>query len=229
MFQLLENNTLNNEKGADPVPVLSVYNSASPEQPATDNSPFGAFQKTSTSNVMDVRGNTTSPGLDKFVVLTSPWNTEDVDYASATPGTSQRVVFEPLSPDPYNLTYACLLIPRFNTHQLRGDLADSLYDQMRRICVSYGWRLELIGVQPAYLQWVMTVPAATSPSTFMRTIRLLTSQQIFDDFPRIKRENLAKDFWAPGYLVLVSTQPHSPEMIAEFIRLTRQQQGLPSD
>ncbi|HEX2696818.1 MAG TPA: transposase [Anaerolineales bacterium] len=140
-----------------------------------------------------------------------------------------RVVLERVAPHPYDLTYACLMIPRFASHRLVGDVADNLYQWMQQICISFGWKLEFITVREDYLQWIMSVPAATPPSSFMKIIRQHSSQQIFDGFPRIKRENLGKDFWAPGYLVLVGSLPHPPEMINEFIRLTRQQQGLLPD
>ncbi len=137
-----------------------------------------------------------------------------------------EVTFEPVSKDPYELSYACLLIPRFNTHYLVGDLADNLYDWMKQICISFGWRLDFLSVQPDYLQWIICVPPATSPAKFMNIIRQQTSQEILEDFPRIKKENRSKDFWAPGYFVIVSTSPHPAKMVKDFIWLTRQQQGI---
>ncbi len=137
------------------------------------------------------------------------------------------VVLEPVSPRPYDLSYACLIIPRFNSHYLVGDIVEHLYGRVQQICVSFGWRLDFVTVRPEYLQWILRVPATTPPSQFMRTIRQQTSHYIFENFPRLKRENLSKDFWAPGYLVIVGTRPHPAEMIREYIRLTRQQQGIP--
>jgi REP element-mobilizing transposase RayT len=136
------------------------------------------------------------------------------------------VVLEPVSRKPYDLSYSCLLIPRFSVHYLIGDISESLREWMHRICISYAWRLDDIAIRPEYLQWVLYVPAATPPSRCIRTVREQTSQLIFEDFPHIRRENMSKDFWAPGYLVLVGPTLHPPEMIAEFIQLTRQQQGI---
>lgn len=136
------------------------------------------------------------------------------------------VVLEPVARKPYDLSYACLLIPRFSAHYLIGDIAESLREWMHQICVSFAWRLEDLRIRPEYMQWVIYVPAATMPSRCIRTVREHTSRLIFEDFPHIRRENLSKDFWAPGYLVLVGPMPHPPEMINEFISLTRQQQGI---
>ncbi len=133
--------------------------------------------------------------------------------------------FEPVIDASYSLSYVCLLIPRFQSHMLSGDLVQYLYIWMQQISVSYGWKLEFVDVQPQYMQWLITVPVTTPPSQIMRLVRQHTSQKIFEDFPRFKNQNLAKDFWAPGYLMLVGKQLPSSKMIKEFIQTTRQKQA----
>lgn len=153
--------------------------------------------------------------------------TPEIPEQNLHEGPFSDVVLEPVSPrQPYDLSYAFLLIPRFSAHYLIGDIAEDLHEWMRQICVSFDWRLESILVRPEYMQWVIYVPANTPPSRCIRTIREQTSRQIFEDFPHIKQENLSKDFWAPGYSVLLGPTAHPPEMINEYIRLTRQQQGI---
>ena len=142
-------------------------------------------------------------------------------------GKKDQVILEQHIPNLYDLSYACLLIPRFSSHYLMGDLADRLPGWMQQICISFGWRLEYLRIKPDYVQWILRVPPATSTAYFMRSIRRQTSLQIFEEFPRFKRENLSDDFWAPGYLIFFGSQPHPVEMVLQFIRQTRQQQGLP--
>ncbi len=139
---------------------------------------------------------------------------------------SSGVVLEPVVRTPYDLSYACLLIPKFSAHYLIGDIAESLREWMHQICLSFEWRLQDLRIRPEYMQWVLYVPPATMPTRCIRTVREQTSRLIFEDFPHIRRENMSKDFWAPGYLVLVGPMPLPPEMINEFISLTRQQQGI---
>ncbi len=138
-----------------------------------------------------------------------------------------KVQFEAADTHPYDLSYACLMIPRFTTHYLIGDIAESLRTWMGQICVSFSWRLEFLTVHPDYIQWILAVPPATPPSGCIRTIRQHTSQKIFEEFPHFRQENFSKDFWAPGYFVLVGNRPHPLDMINDYILLTRQQQGIP--
>lgn len=136
-----------------------------------------------------------------------------------------RVIIEPSSSEMYELTYACLLVPRFSTHHLTGDLADRLSEWMPNICVAFGWRLEHLAVRPDYLQWVVNVPPTTSPGYLMRIMRKQTSERIFDDFPRHKKDNPSGDFWAPGYLIMGGSQPHPSKLVKDYIKRTRERQG----
>jgi hypothetical protein len=74
-----------------------------------------------------------------------------------------RMMLEPIAPGLYNLTYACLLVPRFSSHYLTGDISDSISEWLPQICIAFGWRLEYLAVRPEYVQWVVNVPPATSP------------------------------------------------------------------
>ena len=136
-----------------------------------------------------------------------------------------RVLAEPGTAGLYDLTYACLLLPRFNSHHLTGDLAERLSEWMPSVSVAFGWRLEYISVRPDYLQWVINVPPTASPGYLMRIIRKQTSERIFDDFPRLKRENPSGDFWAPGYLIMGGSQPHPSKLVQDYIQRTRERQG----
>ena len=138
----------------------------------------------------------------------------------------QDVKLEPIHSESYDLSYTCLLIPRFPSHQLRGDLADYLSQWLQQICISYGWRLEFTTVNPDYFQWGLKVNASITPHQFIHTIRSETSKFILSNFGRIAKENLSNDFWAPGHLVVLGIRPHPNEMIAQYIQLMRRQQGL---
>jgi REP element-mobilizing transposase RayT/ActR/RegA family two-component response regulator len=144
----------------------------------------------------------------------------------AGPGAdARRISLEPVHAGVYHLTYACLLLPRFQEHYLTGEVADKLSEWMPIICVAFGWRLEYVAVRPEYLQWVSNVPPATSPGYVMRIMRTQTSEKIFAAFPGLKKDNPSGDFWAPGYLIMGGTQPHPSQLVKDYIKQVRQRQG----
>ncbi len=152
------------------------------------------------------------------------------ELAETRPGptteAARRLTMEPIAAGLYHLTYACLLLPRFSTHYLTGDLADRLTEWLPTICVAFAWRLEFIAVRPEYLQWVVNVPPNTSPGYLMRIMRQQSSEKIFAEIPRLKKENPSGDFWAPGYLIMGGTEPHPPQLVRDYIKQTRERQGI---
>lgn len=149
-----------------------------------------------------------------------------VTRESPSTEAAKKLTPEPISAGLYHLTYACLMIPRFASHYLTGDLADQLGEWLPNVCIAYGWRLEFLAVRPDYLQWVVNVKPNTSPGYLMRIMRQQTSEKIFANFPRLKRENPSGDFWASGYLIMGGSQPHPQQLVRDYIRQTRKNQGI---
>lgn len=140
-----------------------------------------------------------------------------------------RIQLEPTTAALYNLSYACVLLPRLPNHHLTGDLATRLSEWIQQLCIAFGWRLEHISVRPDHLQWIVNVPPVTSPSYLMRIMRQHTSKRVFGEFPRIAEENPSGDFWAPGYLIMGSSQPAPAQLLKDFIQQTRSRQGVLGD
>ncbi|MBI3153312.1 MAG: transposase [Chloroflexi bacterium] len=157
--------------------------------------------------------------------VSKPAGEADVTRESPSTEAARKLVVEPTTAGLYHLTYACLLVPRFSSHYITGDLADHLGNWLPNICIAFGWRLEYLAVRPEYLQWVVNVQPNTSPGYLMRIMRQQTSEKIFNEFNRMKKENPSGDFWAPGYLIMGGTQPHPPQLVRDYIRQTRQRQG----
>ena len=149
----------------------------------------------------------------------------DMTRESPTTEAVRKLVVEPTSAGLYHLTYACLLVPRFSAHYITGDLAERLGEWLPNICIAFGWRLEYLAVRPEYLQWIANVQPNTSPGYLMRIMRQQTSEKIFSEIIRLKKENPSGDFWAPGYLIMGGAQSHPPQLVRDYIRQTRQRQG----
>ena len=172
----------------------------------------------------------TAPSRPKVRPETPVARPESVDAGvtreSPTTEAARKLVVEPTTAGLYHLTYACLLVPRFSSHYITGDLADQIGEWLPNICIAFGWRLEFLSVRPEYLQWVVNVQPNTSPGYLMRIMRQQTSEKIFSEFPRMKKENPSGDFWAPGYLIMGGSQPLPAQLIKDFIAQTRQRQGI---
>ena len=131
-----------------------------------------------------------------------------------------------LQADLYVTPYVCLLAPRFEEHLLTGDLADQLHVWMKDICISFGWKLKFIDINPNYLHWIIVVSITEYPIHFIKIIRKESSKRIFDDFPKFKQKNMSPEFWAPWFFVGVGEAPYSHNTIQTYLKQIRIEQGL---
>lgn len=159
-----------------------------------------------------------------------PSDSEEVSVNETSQSDDENVgegiVLENLEQNPYEVSYTCLLLPRFDSHFLVGELADYLESLLKQISISFGWYLDFLTIRPEYMQWAIRVPPSTSTTYVIQVVRAQTSDKVFSDFPRFKRENQSDDFWAPGYLIFWGSQPHPVEVIQSYIRQIRRQQGI---
>jgi REP element-mobilizing transposase RayT len=156
-------------------------------------------------------------------------STSDSKTGRRKPGKDsppKNVHFETFENRAYAMSYACLLIPRDPEHLLSGKVADFIKKSIQNVCIAFGWQLAQVQVQPEYFQWVVNAKVGTPPSKCIHMIREETSKGILAAFRQFRTADGHTDFWAPGYLVLVGSEPHPPGIIQEFIKLTRQQQDL---
>lgn len=125
------------------------------------------------------------------------------------------------------LSYAYVLAPRLPEHRLEGDLAEKLAAWLPQLCVAFAWRLEHLSIQPGFLQWMVSLPAETAPESVVHTLDTHLSERIFEEFPRLKRDNPSGQFFAPGFLVMNGGLPGDVQ-VAEFLKYTRNRQGIPT-
>jgi len=190
---------------------------------------MNSFESASTETQQEQREQKETPPtspIDTHVPAPETKQEEARAPVASTPKVDELVETEAAPQYTGNLSYSCLLIPRFSDHYLSGDITEYLVEWMKEICVSYGWRLDAIAVRPGYMQWVMTVPLNANPAQFMRIARRHTSGKIFDEFPRYKQKNLSGAFWAPGNFVMPGNQIQTPETVNNFILQTRRHQGI---
>jgi len=121
----------------------------------------------------------------------------------------------------FDLYYTCLLIPRLKSQSLDGDIADFLKEALPELFLANGWRLEAMDIGPSFLQWLVRIPPTIAPADHINSIRMQSSRKILGNFARLNRDELLKDFWAPGYLLGSSQSLFQAEDIIEFIRLNR--------
>jgi REP element-mobilizing transposase RayT len=111
-------------------------------------------------------------------------------------------------------------------HHLTGVLTGLLNAEMARLCLAFGWRLEHLATRPQYLHWVVSVDPDVPASQVIQKIREQTSMLIFNEFPRLAKENPSGDFWVPGFMVVNGRRSLAGSLVQDFIQQIRARQGI---
>jgi REP element-mobilizing transposase RayT len=186
-----------------PLSRASVFSRASPPVPLkallVPNQQASLDQAASPSQSMLGEIDVTAPSKPSARPETPVKQPEPGEVAETRPSrttvAARNLKLEPITAGLYHLTYACLLVPRFTSHYLTGDLADHMSKWLPSICIAFGWRLEHLSIRPEYLQWVVNVQPNTSPGQLMRLMRQQTSEKIFAEFRRFLGTGVSHHGW----------------------------------
>ena len=163
---------------------------------------------------------------DMDVLHFPPVELSEDDRAQVFISPHTDTVLESISPAIANITFTCVFIPRLPGHFLRGELASQLGKWMSQLCLAYGWNLEGLAIRPDHLEWIIRVPPSISPGEMLQLLRMRTSQRIFSVFANLTMENPSGDFWAPGYMIVSGSRSLPPQVLREYVALTRQRQSI---
>jgi REP element-mobilizing transposase RayT/CheY-like chemotaxis protein len=156
-----------------------------------------------------------------FVIQEDP--PVETNSAVNVTGELLRCSFTPTDSSRFDVYYACLLVPRLNTHFLDGDIANYLKEELPKIFMAYGWRLEELIINQSYLQWVVRIPPTIAPAAHIKVIMRESSRIILSNFARLSQNEFLREFWSPGYLLGGGRSLIPQTEIAEFIKFNRRQ------
>ena len=155
-------------------------------------------------------------------------NRDNQDFTQ--PERNQLSLMREFIPDAlYNLSYSFLLITRFDSNYPPMDRDEIIKECIKKLHVSYGWKLESLEIHQDFIRWVSSFPPTFAPSRHIETIRKETSKRLFDDFPQFKQVNLSGDYWAPGYLVVGGNNAISDQLVSAYIKQNRQKHSVMAD
>lgn len=124
------------------------------------------------------------------------------------------------------LPYACVLLPRIPHHTLDGDLKLFLERWISLHAIAFGWRLEHLVIKPESFHWVGILSSHLAPGVMVKELRERSSNDIFNEFPRLAQENPSGDFWAIGSLIINDRQTLPDQLVKEYEKKTRIWQGI---
>jgi len=141
------------------------------------------------------------------------------------PAHSEVTTPEEGAPAEANQIFTCILIPRQVNQILEGELGRALERSLLQVCISSGWKLRNIKINPQALQFTVEVASNISAGYLVRVLRQQTTLFVTETFPQYNLQGTG-DFWAPGFLIASGAKSPAPHLLENFIRQTRRRQGL---
>jgi REP element-mobilizing transposase RayT len=164
----------------------------------------------------------------KDFVLASPHQQPVEATASDTPQPRrQRGPVKAVQHTVYSLQYHLVWTPKYHEKLLTGDVAEFVHETLLHVAREYGWEVEKLVLQPAYVHLVVHVPPRYAPETVAETMKSISEREVFEEFPRLHRRLWAGEFWHKGYFVRSAGEDITADEISAYLNF-QEQGGLES-
>ena len=101
----------------------------------------------------------------------------------------------------YELKYHFVWVTKYRYCMLEGEVKNYLQTLINRICDGMSIIIEAGDIGKEHIHMCLSVPPKYSPADVMKTIKGVTSERLFREFPDIRKQYWGKHFWARGYFV----------------------------
>lgn len=118
----------------------------------------------------------------------------------------------------YDLKYHFVWIPKYRKKQLIGDVAVFVKQVFHRIALEYGWEIEEVAIQSDHVHVFLHAPPKYAPARIVQVMKSLSAREIFQQFPQLRKQLWAGEFWNDGYFVRSVGDQVTAEIIKKYIR-----------
>ena len=118
----------------------------------------------------------------------------------------------------YDLKYHFVWIPKYRKQLLQGDLKEFTAEMLRRIATEYGWEIEEMAIAEDHVHLFLLVPPKYAPAKVVQIMKSISAREIFKEFPRLRKQLWAGEFWGDGNFVRSVGDNVTTEIIKRYIR-----------
>ncbi len=127
----------------------------------------------------------------------------------------------------YALSYTYLIIPKFASTRLSGDLQSRLAEWISFQALTHDWRITGLHIEPDHLEISLDCAPSEAPEKVIKALMQNTAEKAMAEFPRLAAEHSKRvsSFWAQGYYVVAPGRRLTADEIRAFIDYQRQEQN----
>jgi putative transposase len=118
----------------------------------------------------------------------------------------------------YDLKYHFIWIPKYRKKLLTGDVKVFTQELLTRIAREYGWEIEEMAIEEDHIHLFIHVPPKFAPAKVAQIMKSISAREIFKEFPRLRKQLWAGEFWGDGYFVRSVGDSVTTDIIKRYIR-----------
>src|SRR6266702_1235745 len=99
----------------------------------------------------------------------------------------------------YDIQYHFVWVTKYRYPILRGETAERVRDIIRQVCASREITILKGHVSGDHVHLMVSAPPTMSPAQIAQFIKGVSSRQLQDEFPLLKKRYWGQHLWAPGY------------------------------
>ena len=119
----------------------------------------------------------------------------------------------------YKIRYHLVTAVKYRKALLNKEVEECIKETLRGITERYEIVIDEIGFDENHIHIFCGAPPRMSPLRVMSIVKSITARQIFERFPRLKKEELwGGEFWSDGKYIGTVGEATSEETIRNYIR-----------
>jgi len=129
----------------------------------------------------------------------------------------------------YELKYHFVWGPKYRRVVLKGNIGKYVSKIIYEVAERFDFEIVELAVMEDHVHMFVSAIPDLSPSRIMKLVKGITANEIFQEFPGIKRDLWGGNLWQRGYFVMSSGEGTTNEMIRRYIKEQRNPEGQASD
>ena len=117
----------------------------------------------------------------------------------------------------YELKYHLVWTPKYRKQIMKGEIAQYTEEVFKHIAEEYGFWIDTMGVEEDHVHIFLEVPPKYSPKQVVQILKSISAREVFEKFPRLRRQLWAGELWSDGYFVRSVGDKVTAEVIQRYI------------
>jgi len=118
----------------------------------------------------------------------------------------------------YDIKYHFVWIPKYRKNILTEELKKRVGELFREIARQYDFEIEAMGIEVDHVRIFLSASPKYSPAKIVEVLKSISSRVVFEEFPGLKKELWAGEFWSDGYFVRIVGDKVTSDLIRRYIK-----------